>query len=124
MSGKRQYHHIIDFDPKDSFGLPWGINQNFCIHYKRHLQFIVWPKIWKSFKFIDVENRRNVDPCEKCSDDFFKNRGCECLENIDCDPVDHLPERCLICENINITNYCKAIKGEKNFDFEPKISKN
>lgn len=76
------------------------------------------------FKFIDVENRRNVDLCEKCSDDFFKNRGCECLENIDCDPIDHLPKRCLICENINITNYCKAIKGEKNFDFEHKISKN
>ena len=67
-------------------------------------------------QFFDVEDRRNVDPCEKCVDDFSKYVSCECLENNDCDPTDHLPERCFMCELTKIIELtfdnCKAIKGE------------
>ena len=45
--------------------------------------------------------------CATCSNTFVEAGGCECIENMNCDPFELISEECFECDIKNWIKLCK-----------------
>ena len=58
-----------------------------------------WLVKWCIIHLLGTDYSEKEDSCEKCVSDFAEFRGCECLNDRDCDVLEILTEECFDCKD-------------------------